>query len=168
MQLLLSRDILEQFDKALRSGGSREIGGLLFGEHVGDEMFRVVEITVQLKDGTFGDFVRDPAEHHLRLQKFFERTGENHTRFNYLGEWHSHPSFLPVPSLKDAATMSSMLDDPEVGVNFLVLLILRRRIMWGLEMSATSFRAGYEPASVQVFTDLKTVPSSPTRRVRAI
>jgi len=73
VQLLLSRDILEQFDKALRSGGSREIGGLLFGEHVGDEMFRVVEITVQLKDGTFGDFVRDPAEHNLRLRENWRR-----------------------------------------------------------------------------------------------
>ena len=168
MQLLLSRDVLEQFNKALRSGGSREIGGLLFGEHVGGETFRLVEITVQLKGGTFGDFVRDPAEHQQELQSFFERTGEDHTRFNYLGEWHSHPSFRPVPSLKDVATMSSMLDDPEVGVNFLVLLILRRRTMWGIEMSATSFRTGHEPASVQVFTELKTVPSSPSRRVRAI
>jgi hypothetical protein len=35
-------------------------------------------------------------------------------------------------------------------------------------MSATSFGAGHEPAPVQVFTEMKTVPSSPKRRVRAI
>jgi [CysO sulfur-carrier protein]-S-L-cysteine hydrolase len=168
MQLLLSRDILEQFEKALRTGGSREIGGLLFGEHIGGETFRVVEISVQLKGGTFGDFMRDPLVHQQQLQSFFERTGEDHIRFNYLGEWHSHPSFPPVPSSKDVATMTSLLTDPKVGVNFLVLLILRRRAMWGLEMSATSFRAAHDPAPVRVFTEMKTLPSSPQRRRRAI
>jgi len=168
VQLLLSRDILEQFDEALGSGGSREIGGLLFGEHVGGETFRVVEITVQLKGGTFGDFVRDPAEHQQQLQNFFEKTGEDHLRFNYLGEWHSHPSFRPLPSSKDVATMSSMLEDTEVGVNFLVLLILRRRMMSGLEMSATSFRAGHEPSAIQVFTEMRSLQFSPRRKARAL
>ena len=168
MQLLISRDIWEQFDRALRTGGSREIGGLLLGEHIAGETFRLVEITVQLKGGTCGDFLRDPAAHQDQLQKFFERTGDDHTRFNYLGEWHSHPSFHPSPSLKDEATMSSLLASPEVGVNFLVLLIFRRRTMWGLDMSATLFQPGRESATVQVFVEAKTEPSTYRRRIRRI
>lgn len=49
MQILLSLEIIERFEKALRSGGSREIGGLLFAEHVGTDTFRVVEISIQTK-----------------------------------------------------------------------------------------------------------------------
>jgi [CysO sulfur-carrier protein]-S-L-cysteine hydrolase len=168
MQLLLNREILEQLDKALRSAGSREIGGLLFGEHIGGETFRVVEISVQTHGGTNGSFVRDPTTHQKQLQSFFERTGEDHTRFNYLGEWHSHPSFLATQSEQDISTMKSMLDDPSVGTNFAVLLILRRSGFWRLEMSATVFEANHEPSAARVFAEMKTESSSPRRRIRAL
>jgi hypothetical protein len=52
MQILLSLDVLDQFAKALQCAGSREIGGLLFAEHIGDEAFRIIEISVQTQGGT--------------------------------------------------------------------------------------------------------------------
>jgi hypothetical protein len=42
-----------------------------------------------------------------------------------LGEWHSHPGFDAVPSPRDIATMQSLINDPTVGSNFLVLVIAR-------------------------------------------
>jgi proteasome lid subunit RPN8/RPN11 len=162
MQILLSLEIVNQFAAELRSAGSREIGGLLFGEHIGGDAFRVVEITVQKRGGTCGSFVRNPQEHNEQLRQFFEKTGDDHTRFNYLGEWHSHPSFPPIPSLGDIETLHGLLNDPQVGANFLALLILRRR-EGSLEMSATVFQSGYEPAAVQVYTEVRT-ESAPERR----
>jgi proteasome lid subunit RPN8/RPN11 len=167
MQILLDLEIVSSFLTELRSAGSREIGGLLFGEHIGGDAFRVVEFTVQNRGGSHGSFVRDPGEHSEQLCQFFEKTGEDHTRFNYLGEWHSHPSFPPVPSAQDVETMHGIVNNPEVGVNFLVLLILRRKGD-ALGMSATVFRSGYVPEPVQVYTELKSESPPVRRRVRKL
>jgi [CysO sulfur-carrier protein]-S-L-cysteine hydrolase len=152
MQLLMSLEIHDQLVRELRSSGSREIGGLLFAEHLGGDTFRLVEVSVQRKGGTTGQFVRDPREHQEQLNKFFERTGDDHIRFNYLGEWHSHPSFGAVPSPEDIETMKSLVSDPSVGANFVVLLIVRRQDS-RLAVSATVFRRSEEPLAARVFIE---------------
>lgn len=138
MRLITPRPVAGRLATELRKAKRREIGGLLFGEHVGGDEFRIVDISVQRGGGSPVHFVRDPAQHQPQLDEFFERTGRDYTRFNYLGEWHSHPSFATLPSGEDMATMRDILADPKVGVNFLVLIIARlnRR---SLELSATGF-----------------------------
>jgi hypothetical protein len=83
-------------------------------------------------------FIRDPSQHQPQLDEFFEKTGRDYTRFNYLGEWHPHPSFAPLPSSEDMATMRDILADPDVGVNFLVLIIARLHHRT-LQLSGTGF-----------------------------
>ena len=51
--------------------------------------------------------------------------GNNFARFNYLGEWHSHPLFTVQASPQDHATMRGLAMDPKVGANFVVLLVFR-------------------------------------------
>lgn len=125
MQVLLPPEIQEQLISALRAAGRREIGGILMGEHVGANAFRVVSVTIQTRGGAFASFVR-LVQHVVRpLADFFRKTSHQYTRFNYLGEWHSHHSFELNPSTTDAETMRELVDDPEVGATFAVLLILR-------------------------------------------
>jgi|ERR1017187_6119494 integrative and conjugative element protein (TIGR02256 family) len=150
MQLLLAPQIVEHLRRELGRAGKREIGGLLMGEHLHDEIFRVIEISVQRSGGSHACFVRNPKKHQDKLQKFFARTDENYVRFNYLGEWHSHPSFEPAPSSTDIQTMQSIVDDPDVGVNFLVLLIARLSNGKKLEVTAMAFRAGAPPVAISV------------------
>lgn len=150
MKLLLTREVVENLTCALHRGGRREIGGVLMGEHVTDDVFRVVEITAQQQGGTRRCFVRQPHEHREALDAFFARTGHDYTRYNWLGEWHSHPSFAPVPSGKDIDTMQSIVEDPEAGVNFLILLIPKLSWRGQLEASATAFRPHAGPVSVDI------------------
>src|ERR1700729_1486608 len=114
MQLLLPSPILKRLGRELRHAGRKETGGLLMGEHLHDDVFRVVDMTVQHSPGSEVCFVRDPGDHRLQLQEFFARTSENYSRFNYLGEWHSHPNFETRPSSTDMATMRSLVEDPAV------------------------------------------------------
>jgi integrative and conjugative element protein (TIGR02256 family) len=162
MQLIMSLEIHDQLVKELRSAGSREIGGLLFAEHLGGDIFNLVEVSVQRKGGTAGRFVRDPQQHQEQLNKFFETTGNDHTRFNYLGEWHSHPSFCPLPSPEDIETMNSLVADPSVGANFAVLLIVRRQDN-RLSASATPFRKSEEPVASRLYIEADR-PLLPRRR----
>ena len=138
MRLIIPKAVSERLVRELRKARRREIGGLLFGEHLGGEDFRVADISVQRGGGSAVHFIRDPSQHRSQLNGFFEKTGRDYTRFNYLGAWHSHPSFTPLPSSEDIATMHEILASPDVGVNFLVLIIARldRR---SLQLSGTGF-----------------------------
>jgi len=155
MQIRLERPLAERFLKELHAAGGIEIGGLLMGEHLHDDVFRLAEISVQRIGGTHSGFVRTPEAHQAQLDAFFEQTGNNYRRFNYLGEWHSHPHFSPLPSNEDLRTMQSIVDDPASGMNFLVLLIVRLTSGSALAMTATAFRRGVDPCAVHVAADIR-------------
>ena len=149
MKLVLPLKILKRIKRELR-WRSREIGGVLVGEHVAEETFRIVDISVQRSGGTLTHFVRDPEYAKAFLADFFARTGNEYLKFNYIGEWHSHVAFEPLPSGPDFATMYDLVEDTDVGINFAVLLIARMRLLGRLDMSATLFRAGLAPEAICV------------------
>jgi hypothetical protein len=97
---------------------------MLFGEHLASDEFRVVEATVA-GTGSIATFFRSVAEGLRRLERFFDRTRRDYSRFNYLGEWHSHPSFALVPSATDDETMFDIVSDPATGARFAVSLIVK-------------------------------------------
>jgi len=123
----------------LRDAGKQEIGGILMGEHIGEEEFRVFDLTIQKHSGSLSSFLRTPTDAIISLRKFFKRTGNNYKRFNYLGEWHSHPSFLAQPSDKDIHSMVEIATDRKIGVNFVILLIVRLKSACELEANAEVF-----------------------------
>jgi [CysO sulfur-carrier protein]-S-L-cysteine hydrolase len=154
MQLLLPSRLIRRLLHELKRAGEREIGGLLMGEHVRDEVFRIVDISVQRSGGDRAYFIRHPKSHQNALKKFFARTGNDYERFNYLGEWHSHPSFPPNPSETDIVTMGELAADADVGANFLVLLIAKRNNDGRFEATATAFVANSSPLPVSLQSDM--------------
>jgi proteasome lid subunit RPN8/RPN11 len=127
------------------------------------DVFRLVDLTVQRSGGTAACFIRHPHEHQAELDAFFERTGGDYKRFNYLGEWHSHPSFHPVPSQTDVTTMQSIVTDESVGVNFLILLIVKHGTRRTMQMSATAFRPRSPPIEAHVTIEGSGDPPSSPR-----
>jgi len=124
LTLLLPAEIQAEIRAALRACGRREVGGILMAEHVGQDIFAVRNITVH-KRGTFAAFVRRIEDALAPLRSFFRRANQEYTRFNYIGEWHSHPSFAAVPSPRDDVSMREIVQDDRVGANFVVLLIVK-------------------------------------------
>lgn len=150
MNVTLPPDLIAKFEKALSRAGTREIGGVLMGEHVADEEFRVVDLSVQRSGGTESCFVRDPKKHRRFMQRFFRRTRADYARFNYLGEWHSHPLYLPVPSTTDLAQMQLIVEDGPDAPLFAVLLIIRLDGSERIELGATAFAPGSAPTQVGI------------------
>lgn len=124
LTLILPPEQHELLLAALRKAGRREVGGILMGEHAGPNLFIVREMTVHRR-GAFASFVRRVEDAIGRLRAFFQQTGHDYTRFNYLGEWHSHPSFAPYPSRTDDLSMLQIVQDEAVGANFAILLIAK-------------------------------------------
>jgi len=122
--LILPRPIQDTIRTALLKAGRREVGGVLMAEHIGRNTFEVKDLTVHRRGSVF-NFVRAIEKALERLRAFFDRSQHDYTRFNYIGEWHSHPSFEPFPSPRDDDSMREIIGDPEVGANFVVLLIVK-------------------------------------------
>lgn len=124
LSLFLPRTITTKLEESLLKAGNLECGGILLGEHVDVNEFAIREITIQ-GTGTISRFVRKVEGAIAALGKFFKRHGNDYARFNYLGEWHSHPLFEPRPSSVDHNSMVEIVTNPEVGANFVVLIIVK-------------------------------------------
>lgn len=135
----------------LRRAGRREIGGILMGEQVAPDHFRIVDFSVDDRTGTAAHFVRSPDHHAEALERFFRRTGSDFKRFNYLGEWHSHPSFPVRPSREDIMSMQSLVDG-ERDIDFSALVIVRLRCFFLLETAAYMFVRRTAPGQVALTT----------------
>lgn len=139
MEILLPSGVRRRLEDSLREAGDHEIGGILMGEFLEEGRFRVREISVQRRGGSVATFIRSLTHAVRALARYFKAMGEEYTRYNYLGEWHSHPRFSVCPSGTDRATMREIVDDPQVGAHFAVLMIVRLGIGETLEASLTVF-----------------------------
>lgn len=173
IEVILSARCARKLKKELRAAGRNEIGGVLAAEQIGDGKFLVKALSVQ-RDGTPTSFVRDPVQHRKFMRRFHLLTGNQPQRFNYLGEWHSHPSFLALPSAPDLREMHAEIDDPEQTASFLVLMIVKLGKDAGLTGSAHAFRRGHRrvrvslnaEAGVTVHEEVSVLAPGPMRMLR--
>ncbi|HQS58367.1 MAG: hypothetical protein B7Y56_09660 [Gallionellales bacterium 35-53-114] len=124
LNLILPPEVVNTLLVALRKADKCEVGGILMAEHIGPNEFKVSEITVH-RLGGIASFIRRIEDAIGKLRFFFNRTDHDYRRFNYLGEWHSHPLFEPFPSTTDDMSMLQIVQDESVGANFAVLLIVK-------------------------------------------
>lgn len=150
LRLRLPEALVKRLHSALQAAGTNEVGGVLVGEHVAENTFHLVDLSVQTTSGNHVCFVRLPAEHTVFIEAFHARTGHDYARFNYLGEWHSHPSFPVAPSTQDAVTMQAIVDDETEPAQFAVLLIARLDRPGQLRLAATVFQAGLSATPVHL------------------
>lgn len=153
MKLILTMANIRLLTQALGDAGRRETGGVLVAKYIDDDTFRLADLSVQATGGSSTHFVRDPAEHRVFLDAFFDRTGHDYARYNYFGEWHSHTIVPPIPSTEDCDTMDRIVRDPDTHANFAVLLVARLGMWRTLSLSATAFRDGHDPDPVDILDE---------------
>lgn len=149
MQVELAHDVRSRLSKALRQAGRQEIGGMIFAEQLAPARFRIMDFSLDAHSGTHAMFNRDPEVHRQALDDFFRRTGHDFTRFNYLGEWHSHPSFSAHPSYDDIATMTDLVENGE-DISFAVLMIVRLRFQFWMDRTFTVFARAAAPMTSNI------------------
>jgi integrative and conjugative element protein (TIGR02256 family) len=105
-----------------------ESGGTLIGRYIsGTDDVVVDEITVPLPsdDQTRHTFLRTQASHQQKIERAWEDSGNTQT---YLGEWHTHPEAVPVPSELDQATWIKKLFRDRFGESLFFLIVGTERI----------------------------------------
>ena len=125
MRVTLATDQKRKLVAALKRAGAREIGGQLYGEQLAPSDFLVTDVAIQRRRGSVTRFFVDLVQAARDAVRFFDRTRHRYSRFNYIGEWHSHPQFAVHPSATDIDTMRALVGDPEFQGSFAVLMIVR-------------------------------------------
>lgn len=151
MKVELTKDVRERMMSCLAKAKHREIGGILMAEQVEPGEFRIVDFSLDDFTGSAAHFVRSPDYHRAALDAFFARTGNNYTRYNYLGEWHSHPNHAPFPSPTDILSMHDLLDE-EGNIPFAILLIVKRGWWRRFLCSALLFSQDEKPSNIQIIS----------------
>jgi integrative and conjugative element protein (TIGR02256 family) len=123
--------------------------GMLMAEQLAPGHFCIIDFSVDASSGSRTHFRRDPQAHQKTLDEFFQRTGRDFQRFNYLGEWHSHPSFSVRPSLEDSVTMTDIVDSGHSAITFAVLMIVRLRWWFWVDYSLSVFAKGQAPQPIK-------------------
>lgn len=149
MRVEISEPVKDKLRRALRAAGSREIGGVLMGEQIAPGHFRVVDLSIDSQTGGRAHFVRSSEAHADALSAFFRETGHQYDRFNYLGEWHSHPRFSVTPSTQDFTSMIDLVEG-ERGIEFAVLLIVRLYWWRRISCSCSLFCRSANPSPVDI------------------
>lgn len=152
MKLHVHPDYLRSMARHLANAGAREIGGVLVGEHIAESEFRLADLSFQRSSGSQACFIRRPEDHEQFFADFFQRTGEDFRRFNYLGEWHSHPAFPAVPSSTDKAQMKAIVEGSPNAPLFAVLIVARLNGPEHIELNASAHRRGcaVSPVTMQL------------------
>ena len=153
MRIRIEKKTLDDWMENLRLAGRREIGGVLFGEQLSEGYFRIVEATLQSsRIGTGSRFCRDGVQARKLVTSLHRRYGGRAEKFNYLGEWHSHPDVPALPSRRDNMTMSRLVAQQAGAVNFLALVIVRISEVGVLEIGARAYLASGHvlPCAVEV------------------
>ena len=155
MKLKVPRLTIEAWVHDLTRAGSREIGGVLFGEQIKEGEFRIVDATRQhFGGGTKLRFRRRGVQARKQILALHDRFSGDAKRFNYLGEWHSHPNAPVVPSMRDEITMHQLLADQAGAINFLVLAIVRLTRSGAVEIGAQSYLSTGQTIACEIATEL--------------
>lgn len=145
LSLMIPRSQLEKMQTFLKAGGIREIGGWLVAEQIAPGDFELVGFTVDLEVGTRNRFASLPGLHSEQLDQLLKENSHRSGQVDYLGEWHSHPTFPPTPSTIDLAAMTNMVENS--GPSFAALVIVRLRDTASIEATITMFQRGQSPAN---------------------
>lgn len=144
IEILLNNRCIRKLRRELEAAGQNEIGGVLAAEQVADGKFLVHDLSIQ-RNGTASRFDREPIQHAEFIRRFHERMGNRPEQFNYLGEWHSHPSYPAIPSFEDLIQMQKLVEDKEQASTFLALLVVKIDSRGTLRGSTHVFRPGQLP-----------------------
>lgn len=152
VELVLPSPIVSRMKVSLARAGDREIGGVLMARQIVPGCFEIVDFSIDEQTGERAHFVREPALHDGFLDEFFERTGQDYTNYNYIGEWHSHPSLPLAPSITDIGSMEDLVNG-ERNIPFAALLVVRSDTPSEFVATASFHQRGMTPVPARILSE---------------
>ncbi len=114
--------VLEIMSKYIQIKSKDESGGMLIGSILTDEKTIMInDCTEPIKDDKAGkyEFYRSNKHNKLLERKWIE---SNYTKM-YIGEWHTHPQYTPIPSCIDKRSWEKLMKDSITDSPIVVFII---------------------------------------------
>jgi len=120
--ITIDDSLVEQLFEATQKHSPKEFGGFLVGHYSSD--FTVLIITDTILPTKFKAtnslFERDTKGIENDFFKFYEQSPSKY----YVGEWHTHPNGLPIPSNTDLTAIKAILNHEDVAIRNPIFLII--------------------------------------------
>ena len=122
-------------------GNTKEVGGILLGRFAGGIIYEVTEmVCIGSLHNTRIHYQRDVKMAQRIIDK---RWRETNGEINYLGEWHTHPNMLAIPSATDLNSLSAIMDKVGHILPVVILLILGANNQTSLNVRKESVNYAY-------------------------
>ncbi len=124
MKIIIPQKITKIIYNQVKKHSPNETKGALFARRINDELFEIDAVYLEKKIGSFAFVVLENNSKYKEFQKKYNKTHhfdfKNH---NYIGDWHSHPSFELIPSGYDIKEVQNDLE--KSNANFLIQIIVK-------------------------------------------
>ncbi len=124
MKIVIPKKMCIKLKKELNRMGFYETRGSFFAERVNDDLFVINDIYFSRKQGTVSFIQMIIGSDYHRFQNIYHKKHKfEYKKFNFIGDWHSHPSFSCNPSRYDVKEAKDDLEHS--NANFIVQCILK-------------------------------------------
>jgi proteasome lid subunit RPN8/RPN11 len=124
LEIIIPKKISLILIKQISKHSPLETKGALFAEDLGNDTFKIDEVYLEPKPGTTTFVKLYINQEYLSFQKNYHKFRKNNfSKYNYIGDWHSHPLFECLPSSYDVSEVEE--DIKKSNAIFLVQIILK-------------------------------------------
>jgi integrative and conjugative element protein (TIGR02256 family) len=136
----ITSPVMAIFRKYIQIGNNRnEAGGILIGRLILESSNIVIDkVSIPQKKDRRNRFLF--FRHFRGHQKVINRIWkQSKGTFNYLGEWHTHPQDIPIPSSVDVKSWEKLAKKVQSELDFLLFIIVGREELCIYEISRNDY-----------------------------
>lgn len=100
----------------------KEFGGILMGYYSDD--LRTCNVTDIILPNNYKSSQYNFERGDDGLYEIMEMFYNKNPKQIYIGEWHTHPDMLPIPSATDKNALNEIINNSQVNINNPILLII--------------------------------------------
>jgi len=124
MKIIVPKNIVDSIFGAVEKAGVCEIKGALYAKYISSNCYEIEDVFISKNAGTsfFSNLIIGFSYHRFE-KNYFKKHNNDFKNHNYIGDWHSHPSFECIPSEYDVKEAFDELRNS--NANFLIQLIVK-------------------------------------------
>ncbi len=123
--LYIADSVLTEIEKAVKDHYPKEFGGVFIGNSTSSKSLLIEDILIpDAYENGRTVFVRHPGSLNDRLKLIYQ---ESDGRIDYVGEWHSHPDAVAVPSSTDKKAMDTISKNKDINTTNPIMAIMEVR-----------------------------------------
>lgn len=124
MKIIVQKTVTNKIIAALIKARKKETKGACFAYRSSNDCYYIEDIFISREKGTFFFSNLKANFQYRRFEKKYHKKHKfDYLNHNYVGDWHSHPSFECVPSNYDKREVEDEL--AHSNANFLIQLIVK-------------------------------------------